>query len=1151
MTFRLHLSVLSAIAAVGIAVALTTDRTAAQEPPKDGEKIEKSIHEQDIYIPYEKLRQVFEKHGRGVFLPYEKFQELWQAAQDKTKPTAEPKPPVGALITEIENEATVEKDVVRVKAKLKIEVLAEGWNEIPLRLADAAITSATLGGQPARIIGGPSQDYRLLIEKKGKQPEQMELLLEYAKAITRMPGQNSVAFQAPQAPVSRWRVAIPQAGVKVNLHPLIAATEVPLEKKPEGEPAKKIEETVVLAFVGAAPMVRIDWTPKAEGATGLAAMASVQAEQQVWINEGVARTRTVLNYAISRAELAQLTIDVPADQKVVNVFDANVRQWSVEPLQGQQRITAQLFEPAKSAQQVTVELEKFAGEKSRDTIDVPAVKAAGVGRQQGVVVVQVAEGLRVEAAKTSGLLQVDAAELPPALKQAKWAFSYRYAAVPFALALSIEKVEPRIVTDSLVEAYLEPERLSLDLAAIYTIEKAGVFRLELDIPAGYEVRQVRGAEIAGAAPVQVDAHHLEGEGKTRLVVNLSRKAIGRVGLVVQLQKDLHQPELLAPTGKSADIPLAIPRVAAGGVERATGRLVIYAPESLRVNPAKTAGLRNVSFDEAFKGLPSPRQDKPDGLRPVLGFAFTPEPVTLSLAAERKKPQVTIGQLLVARVEEGVVKYQITLSYTVLYSGVKSLRIDVPAEVAGGLRVATAGVREKAIDPPPANLTKDCVAWSLTGESEMIGDGKIELTWEKKIEKLDIGKSVELAVPHLRPREVDRAWGQIVLVKSETIDVHEAGEPKSLRPIDPQRDLMAPVPSAARAFEFHDDWTLSITATRYKLEEVKRTSIERAVVRMVVTPAKEISVQALYRMKSARQRLVIHLPEGAAFDTQPLRINGRRVSLETGQKGEFFVPLVDPNADAAFLLELRYTLPGDGSRLDLPAFPDEPAVVKAYLCVYLPETRALLGARGPWTEEFGWWLDPSLQWRPAPRVDANYLASWVREGVNLAAEPGENFQTDGRLYMYSTLRPAAGPEGSLRTTTIDERWLSALVFLAVVVLGLLLLSARLPTRAVAVGAVVIALVLLGTFCPTFSMQILNGILVSALVIVAVIWTVAFFVRPSAKAPPAPAEAVTHREHGVDLSQYRPEPPEVPAPPAHQPPPSEPPKGDGSEGGPSNG
>ncbi len=52
------------------------DKLLAQDAAKDGDKAEKtnrSIREQDIYIPYEKLRQVFEKHGRGVFLPYEKF----------------------------------------------------------------------------------------------------------------------------------------------------------------------------------------------------------------------------------------------------------------------------------------------------------------------------------------------------------------------------------------------------------------------------------------------------------------------------------------------------------------------------------------------------------------------------------------------------------------------------------------------------------------------------------------------------------------------------------------------------------------------------------------------------------------------------------------------------------------------------------------------------------------------------------------------------------------------------------------------------------------------------------------------------------------------------------------------------------------------
>ena len=95
-------------------------------------KADRSLREQEIYIPYEKLRGVFEKHGRGVFLPYEKFDELWKAAQDKTRPAAEARPPVGAVITEIENEAVVAKDVVQVTAHMKIDLLTEGWHEVPL-----------------------------------------------------------------------------------------------------------------------------------------------------------------------------------------------------------------------------------------------------------------------------------------------------------------------------------------------------------------------------------------------------------------------------------------------------------------------------------------------------------------------------------------------------------------------------------------------------------------------------------------------------------------------------------------------------------------------------------------------------------------------------------------------------------------------------------------------------------------------------------------------------------------------------------------------------------------------------------------------------------------------------------------------------------
>jgi hypothetical protein len=1179
----------------------------AREASEAGE--DKVIREQSIYIPYEKLRKVFEKEGRGVFLPYERFRELWKAARDKTRPPAEPEPPVGALITEVNNEATAEKDVVRVRAEVKIEVLAEGWNEVPLHLADAAITKATLDGQPARIVPQNDAGYKLLVHKEGDQPKQVELSLEYAKAITRAPGQNSVSFQAPRAPVSRWQVRIPEPGVKVDLHPLIAATEVPVSPKEGDEPAAPApgpDETVVLAFVGAAPTVRIEWTPKAEGATGLEALASVQAEQQVTVSEGVTRTRAELAYAISRAELGVLNIEVPAGQKVVNVFDPNVRQWTVDQSGNTQQITVQLFEPAKGSQSVVVELEQFArgegneqrpqageenqGDEAKQAekvetpgepaggpageLRVPVVEAVGVGRQQGVVVVRVAEGLRAEASQVSGLLQVDAAELPPALKRGNWTFSYRYAAVPFDLRFRLEKVQPRIVADSLVEAQLEPKRLALDMLTVYTIERAGVFRLDLDVPPLYEVRDVRGRKAAGASPVQVDTHHREGDDNTRLVVNLARKAIGRVALFVRLEKDLDEPALLTPAGKS-DVPLAIPQVVPDSVSRASGRLVVYATENLLVNPVEDEpeGFRSITTGAALEGMePAPGRDRSQ-VHPVKAYAFVQKRGELVLRAERRKPLVRVRQLLVARIEHGSVHFEATFFYNVLYSSVNSLRIDVPKDVAAELRNTTESMQEKEMVPVPDDVPEGYVAWSFAGEAELIGEQKVELEWKQQLdEEVGSGKPVEVVIPHLIPAGVDLPWGQIVLTKAETIDLRESGETVGLRPVDPQQDLMpgADVPGAAAAYEFHDDWSLTIAATRYELEEVQQTSIERAVLRMVVTRADKITIQALYRMRSALQRLAVRIPTGGQFDVEP-RINGRRVPLEIeqGRQDEYLIPLVGQEADESFLLELRYTVPCKGRtfRLDRPLFPlqaqaggepegdhgpqagsasaglSEPAMQQMYLCVYIPEKLDLVKKEGPWTEHFRWGLSDTLDFRPVARPNDRQLLDWVAPKQN----PGESFPTDGRLYVFSALRPAPPPDGSLRLVTVDADWLSLCVIGAVVLVGLVLVPCRAGKRVLVVGAFVVASVICGVFYPILMWQVCDRPTAAACLVVLVVWAVWYLVwtrpraiarrgaRPSDQPPPGPQPA-TPGPRSPFAGPGSPQGPQPPAPgsPALRPP-----------------
>ena len=72
----------------------------AQEP-KDGDDNPNSLNEQTIYVPYEKLRETFERDGRGVFLPYDKFQQLWKQARQNQPKKPDLKAPLGLSLIHI------------------------------------------------------------------------------------------------------------------------------------------------------------------------------------------------------------------------------------------------------------------------------------------------------------------------------------------------------------------------------------------------------------------------------------------------------------------------------------------------------------------------------------------------------------------------------------------------------------------------------------------------------------------------------------------------------------------------------------------------------------------------------------------------------------------------------------------------------------------------------------------------------------------------------------------------------------------------------------------------------------------------------------------------------------------------------------------
>ncbi len=204
------------------AIAAPANALVIQDP---NDKAKDTINEQTIYIPYDKLRDIFERDGRGVFLPYEEFQKLWTEARQRQPKPADTSAPLGALITDIESVASLGQEIVSVDAMLKIELLRKGWHRVPLRLGDAAIRSATIGDDPARVVSTDDGQYELLIEHNADAPETITLSLSYAKALDKTRGQSTVSFQSPQAPVNRWTIRSGQKDIDVEIEPMIAASK--------------------------------------------------------------------------------------------------------------------------------------------------------------------------------------------------------------------------------------------------------------------------------------------------------------------------------------------------------------------------------------------------------------------------------------------------------------------------------------------------------------------------------------------------------------------------------------------------------------------------------------------------------------------------------------------------------------------------------------------------------------------------------------------------------------------------------------------------------------------------------------------------------------------------------------------------------------
>jgi hypothetical protein len=845
-----------------------------------------------IYVPFRDLQKVFEKEGQGVFLPYSEFRSLWEKAY--RLPDDPTHPPVNAAVRSASYAGVADGETVRFTAELEVEVLAKGWQRVPLNFGGVGIEEATIGGEPALLVPTDA-GYDLVLEGLGRRT--LNLVMRVGAPAT---GDTHVAhLSLPPVPLAKLSLRVPGPDTDVQVTPRLAGST--------GATADGHSE--LIAFLGPVSKVDLSWRRRPDEGPKVDALVFAQETTDVLVDRGVVKTDFQATLSILRAPLETLTLVVPADAVVLYVDGQGIRTW--ERSADGTSIKVVLREPVKETWALRVGLERALAALPAE-VGLPLVGVQGLEREAGFVRLRAAEGVKVDPRDVPGLIQVDIKDLPTPLQGAVVgkAFGWRHPARPGAVTAAVEALAPRLSAAVGNRVGIRPEGVAVVAQAVLTVERAGIFGVSFEIPEALEVISVtvQGAELDDWTRVALEPGQqtLRVAFRDRLLGVASVTVVGRLPLVLAEEE-----------GK--ETTLELPLVRLKDAQHVRGYVAIHSDAAIDRRETARTGLTVLEGDvpPALEppGLPE------GGLPLALRFEHREGAVALSLALKRKAATVTGDVETALRLEPDRTKVAVTLRWRVEFRGVDTFRFRGPLSLATRVHVKAGLVGMDLLEPEPEPTPEGAPAgwkatrgtWTLKLAAPRQGLIEVPLTVDDRPETpLVAGATRSVEVPVFVPVEADAkplpntrhsasvqrdpllevAVGKIE--KGEEIDVREL--PRTLTSADAFL--------AVRSFDPEHAVTLQVTKHEY--ERVAEVVISHMHLDTVVPSSEKRGTTEAYLVvrNNDRQVLEMRLPGEALL--RAVNVDGKAETPRKGQDGAYLIPLQSGKGkDQAFVVAFVY------------------------------------------------------------------------------------------------------------------------------------------------------------------------------------------------------------------------------------------------------
>jgi len=775
-----------------------------------------------VYVPFEKLEEVFENQERGVFLPYREFLELWNKLQlpEKLKHT---EPPVEGVLGSAQYEGRVEGDAAVLTAKLSFEALKEGWSRVIIGAGELSVASVS----SAALLHFANGGYEVLFPQKGSY--QLEATI-YGR-VMRDAGRSSLKLKLPKTAVSQFAITVPDKGLEFAITPASAFTTT---EAPAGG-------TRLLAYFGASEEVTISWTKKT-GETALQPLLFADAALDVRIGAGAVRTDVAVNYRILRSAVNAFEVLVPADQQVLSVEGENVREWKLDPAAGAQRLRVDLHTPAKDTYALRIKLEAALPPLPQQA-KLPLVQAQNVERQSGSVSVSADPEVVVEMSALEGLTQQAAAVAAEKSAPTGLVGSFRYLRLPYAGSVAVSEAKPQIEVTSETLFVIDTDVAQLRAKFDYVVKKSGIFAAQIEIPAGFTNVEATGEQIESSAVSEI-------EGRSMLNIKFTGRRTGSFSF-----------QVTAETARAkADEPVSVPVFHPQNIERHEAKIGLAIHVSLKANTTDKGDLREEDIRN-LGALPIPH---PTATPLTLGFRYRGAAKPAQVQFELRKPRVSAEVLALVEVREALLRHTWTIAYNVEYAGVSELAVEVPKAIADDLQIDGANIKEriKVENQNADGQPSGTVTWRVVLQDKVLGSYELKLTHDDARADAKPGAVTPVAIHEIKALNVFRETGQVAVIKDGNLEFTKT-DPTGLELIDPKE--LRPVLQRDGIFLAYKYAThpvaLRLDVSKNLYLDVPQAVVSYAVLTSVIAEDEAETTEVIYWVRNNSQQFFsVQLPE---------------------------------------------------------------------------------------------------------------------------------------------------------------------------------------------------------------------------------------------------------------------------------------------------